>query len=217
MDDAESDDDSMGVQQILKEHDKRPTLTISAGVSEVFTSNAALTRTRPRHDVFGVADVGVVWTPRLSPSVEVNAGAHASIFRYARTPELDFENLSAGLGLTWAPPSLPGFSVFARYDLTQLLDSSGNHILTDNVFTAARRRYLSSAVRTRSRLEQRAAWISPTRSPPSGTSSAVLPITMCKSRAISAWTFSGGPRRISTSSSTAQILTTSFRSLCATG
>ena len=135
MDDAESDDDSMGVQQILKEHDKRPTLTISAGVSEVFTSNAALTRTRPRHDVFGVADVGVAWTPRLSPSVEVNAGAHASIFRYARTPELDFENFGAGLGLTWAPPSLPGFSVFVRYDLTQLLDSSGNHILTDNVFT----------------------------------------------------------------------------------
>ena len=134
-DDAESDDDSMGVQQILKEHDKRPTLTISAGVSEVFTSNAALTRNEPRHDLFGVADVGVSWTPRLGPSVEVNAGAHASIFRYVRTPELDFENLGAGLGLVWAPANLPGFSTFARYDLTQLLDSSGEHILTDNVFT----------------------------------------------------------------------------------
>ena len=135
-DDPGYEDDSMGVQQILKEHDKRPTLVISAGVSEVFTSNAALTRNDERHDLFGVAEVGVSWTPRLSPTVEVNAGAHASIFRYVRTSELDFENLGFGAGLAWAPQGLGGVSFFARYDFTQLLDSDGDHILTDNVFSA---------------------------------------------------------------------------------
>ena len=136
-DETVSEDDSMGVQQILKEqHDKRPTLVISAGVSEVFTSNAALTRNDERHDLFGVAEVGVSYTPRLSPSVEVNAGAHASIFRYVRTSELDFENLGVGAGLAWAPQALGGVSFFGRYDLTQLLDTSGEHILTDNVFSA---------------------------------------------------------------------------------
>jgi len=134
-DDIESEDDSMGVQQILKEHDKRPTLLISAGVSEVFTSNAALTRNEERADLFGVADVGVTWTPRLSPTVEANAGAHASIFRYVRTPELDFANLGVGAGLSWAPQNLGGVSFFARYDLTELIGSDGDHILTDNVFT----------------------------------------------------------------------------------
>ena len=133
--DIASDDDSMGVQQILKEHDKRPSIVISAGVSEVFTSNAALTRNDTRHDLFGVADVGAVWTPRLSPTVEANAGAHASIFRYVRTPELDFQNFGGGAGLAWTPAGLRGFSVFGRYDLTVLFDSSGEHILTDNVFT----------------------------------------------------------------------------------
>lgn len=134
-DDSASEDDSMGVQQILKEHDKRPTLVISAGVSEVFTSNAALTRNDERPDVFGVGEVGIAWTPRLSPTVEVNAGAHASLFRYIRTPELDFANLGFGVGLAWAPRNLGGISFFARYDLTELLGSDGDHILTDNVFT----------------------------------------------------------------------------------
>lgn len=133
--DTVSEDDSMGVQQILKEQPHRPSITISAGVSEVFTSNAALTRNDERHDLFGVAEVGVAWTPRLSPTVEVNAGAHASIFRYVRTSELDFENLGFGAGLSWAPQGLGGVSFFARYDFTQLLDSDGDHILADNVFS----------------------------------------------------------------------------------
>ena len=131
-----SEDDSMGVQQILKEQQKRPTFAITAGISEVFTSNAALTRNDERHDLFGVAELGVSWTPRLSPTVEANAAAHASIFRYVRTSELDFENLGVGAGLGWAPEALGGVSFFARYDLTQLLDTSGEHILTDNVFSA---------------------------------------------------------------------------------
>jgi hypothetical protein len=132
---TEADDDSMGVQQILKEHEQRPTLVITAGASEVFTSNAALTRSDTRHDLFAVANVGIVWTPRVSPTVEVNAAANASVFRYVRTPELNFENLSAGAGVAWTPQALRGFSVFARYDFTQLLDDSGDHILSDHVFT----------------------------------------------------------------------------------
>ncbi len=133
--DIATDDDSMGVQQILKEQEKRPTFVISVGVSEVFTNNVALTRNDERHDLFGVAEVGASWTPRLSPTVEVNAGAHASVFRYLRTPELNFENLGVGLGLGWTPEALRGVSLFGRYDLTQLLDADGDHILTDNVFT----------------------------------------------------------------------------------
>ena len=135
-DEGELDDDSMGVQQILKEHDKRPTLVISAGVSEVFTNNAALTRDDMRHDLFGVGNLGIVWTPRLSPTVELNAAANAAVFRYVRTPELNFESLGVGAGLNWTPEGLRGFSLFARYDFTQLLDDSGEHILSDHVVTA---------------------------------------------------------------------------------
>ena len=134
-DESVSEDDSMGVQQILKEQKQRPTFAISAGLSEVFTSNAALTRRDERPDLFGVAELGASWTPRLSPTVEVNAGAHASLFRYVRTPELDFENLGVGAGLAWTPAALGGISFFARYDLTELLGSDGSHILTDHIFS----------------------------------------------------------------------------------
>jgi hypothetical protein len=135
-DDAtEADDDSIGVQQILKEHEQRPTLVITAGLSEVFTTNAALTRSDTRHDLFGVANLGIAWTPRVSPTVELSATAGAAIFRYVRTPELDFENLGAGLGIAWTPAGLGGVSLFARYDFTQLLDDGGGHILSDHVFS----------------------------------------------------------------------------------
>ena len=142
-DDVESDDDSMGVQQILKEQEKRPTFVITVGASEVFTSNAALTRRDERADLFGVGELGFVWTPRLAPTLEANAGGHASIFRYVRTSELDFENLGVGAGLTWAPQQLGGISFFARYDLTELLGSDGDHILTDHVFTGGAQKVIA--------------------------------------------------------------------------
>jgi hypothetical protein len=132
---SSSDDDSLGAQMILKSEERPPVFVVSGSASVVYTSNVALASEDERPDVFAVAGAGIAWTPRLSPTVQTAVAANASIFRYNRTPELDFQNLSLHAGLGWSPRSLQGVTLFASYDFTELLSSSGRHILADNVFT----------------------------------------------------------------------------------
>jgi hypothetical protein len=132
---SSSDDDSLGAQMILKDEPRNPVFVVSGTASLVYTSNVALSSADERPDVFAVAGAGIAWTPRLSPTVSASAAANASLFRYNRTPELDFENLSLHAGLGWTPRRMKGVTLFASYDFTELLSKDGDHILADNVFT----------------------------------------------------------------------------------
>ena len=80
-------------------------------------------------------DAGVGWSQKLGPTLETNVGFHASVFRYDKNPQLDFQNLGFGASVAWALPRVPGVSAFARYEFTQLIDTDGNGILTDHAFT----------------------------------------------------------------------------------
>ena len=130
-----SDDDSFGAQQILKAQERQPTFTVSGTASVVYTDNVALTRRDTHDDVFALADAAITWTPRLGRNLEASVGVHASVFRYDRTSELDFQNVGFGAGLAWSPPQLKGVGFFARYDLTELFGRDGHQILLDNVIT----------------------------------------------------------------------------------
>jgi hypothetical protein len=132
---SSSDDDSLGAQMILKNEERSPVFVVSGTASVVYTSNVALSSADERHDVFAIAGAGIAWTPKLSPTVHAAVAANASMFRYSRTSELDFENFSLHAGLGWSPPSLKGITLFASYDFTELLSAEGRHILADNVFT----------------------------------------------------------------------------------
>ena len=132
---TQSDDDSFGAQQILKTQERPRAWVVSGGVSVIYTNNVGLASENTKDDTFMVASAAVGWSKRLTPTVEANAGLQASVFRYADSTELDFQNVGFGAGLSWTPPSLRGVSLFARYDLTELFGSDGDHILMDHVLT----------------------------------------------------------------------------------
>lgn len=131
-----SDDDSFGAQLILKSQERPRSWVVSGGISTIFTSNVGLASADPKDDIFVIANAAVGWSKRLSPTLEANAGAQASIFRYDKASELDFQSAGFGAGLNWTPPSLRGVSLFGRYDFTELFSSDGDHILMDHVLTA---------------------------------------------------------------------------------
>lgn len=132
---ASSDDDSFGEQAILKTQPRQPTFVVTGDASVFYTNNVALTRRATNDDAFFVGHVGGSWTPRISREVEAQIGASASVFRYRDTPALDFQNLSLGAGIYWSPPQLRGVGFFARYDLIELINRSGDEILQDHEFT----------------------------------------------------------------------------------
>ncbi|HEX8280036.1 MAG TPA: hypothetical protein VF551_01555 [Chthoniobacterales bacterium] len=130
-----SEDDSFGAQMILKQQERVRSFVITGGASLAYTSNVALTRRGERHDVFAVVDAGIGWSKRLTNELETSIGAHVSIFRYNRTPDLDFENIGFSAGLGWTPRSMGGISFFGRYDFTELLDRGGGEILMEHALT----------------------------------------------------------------------------------
>ncbi len=128
-------DDSFGAQLILKEQTREPSFTLSGGSSFFYTSNVALTRRDTRDDFFAVVNAAGSWTRRLQPEVELQVGLQGALFRYDRSSQLDFNNLGAGLGVSWTPQRWSGVSIFGRYDFTELIDRHGNEILRDHQFS----------------------------------------------------------------------------------
>ena len=129
-------DDSFGAQMILKNQERVRSFILQADASIYYTSNVALTRSATRDDDFAVLNAAGAWTHPLSPELAMLVGLQASAFRYSDASQLDFNDLGAGLGLAWAPPSWGGISMFGRYDFTELIDRHGNEILRDHEFSA---------------------------------------------------------------------------------
>jgi hypothetical protein len=130
-----SADDSFGTQIILKKRERVPTVTVGGDASIFYTDNAALTPDHKIDDAFVVTNAGISWTPRINPHLEAQFAGHASIFRYASTSSLDFENLGVGAALFWTPEGCHDIAFFARYDLIELLDRHSDEILRDHELT----------------------------------------------------------------------------------
>jgi len=131
-----AEDESFGVQQILKEQQEIPEFLISSSSTVYFTNNEALTHTDEKSDEFFVGDIGFSWTPRLSPGWQFQLGGAMALFRYEDSA-LDFESLGAGTGLVFTPPNMWGISFSGRYDFVELLDRHANQILQDHEFSLA--------------------------------------------------------------------------------
>ena len=120
---------------ILKDQERVRPFSLSGGASIFYTSNVALTRRDTHDDTFAVVNAAATWSRRLHPEVEMQFGLQASMFRYNRSSQLDFNDLGAGLGLSWMPRRWSGVSIFSRYDFTELIDRHGNEILRDHQFS----------------------------------------------------------------------------------
>ena len=136
------EDESFGVQQILKTQEKIPEFLISASSSVYFTSNVALTHTATQSDVFYVGDAGFSWTPHIKGGWQFQLGGALALFRYEESV-LDFESLGAGTGVTYTPPNLWGLSFSGRYDFVELLDRHSNQILQDHEFSFAVQKFVA--------------------------------------------------------------------------
>jgi len=129
-------DDSFGAQQIVKASEERVREFVLSGDAAIFyTNNVALTRRATVGDSFFVANMALSWNHALSPQLQLQIGGRAALFRYFDNSVLDFENLGAGIGLTWVPKPAWGLAIFARYDFTELLDKHSNEILEDHEFS----------------------------------------------------------------------------------
>jgi hypothetical protein len=132
-----AEDDSFGAQQILKSQPPRnPEFFVTGDSSLFYTTNAALTRRDTQDDGISVTTGAISWNHNLNAELQIQAGVHASLFRYVDNSALDFENLGAGIGATWAPRNPWGISVFGRYDFSELLDKHSRELLEDHEFTA---------------------------------------------------------------------------------
>lgn len=130
-----SGDDSFGAQIILKNQERPRSLSVFGDVSEFYTNNVDLTPHGTRSDFFLAANVGAAWRPTISRGLIADISAGTSAFRYAQFSELNFERISAGTGLTWVVPRIPGIIAFSRYDFTELVDSHSKELLQDHEFT----------------------------------------------------------------------------------
>ncbi len=139
---ANSEDESFGAQQILKTQQKIQDFTLGGSVSSFYTNNVALTRRNTISDSFAVGAAFFNWTPRINPGLQFQFGASASIFRYWDTTPLDFENIGTGVGLLWTPQNFWGIGILGRYDFTELLNSASGEILQDHEFSVALQKLL---------------------------------------------------------------------------
>ena len=131
------DDGSFGVQQLLGEGSKAQNLTAFTDVSGQVTSNVALTRHDAKSDAFLVATFGLNYRRALGGGVRLEADASFSTFRYNHYPSLGFNDLEAGLGLSYTARFLGGVDLYAGYAYSNLTTRSSdtffeNHALLLN-------------------------------------------------------------------------------------
>lgn len=129
-----SGDDSFGAQIILKSQERRRSFSFFTDISAFATNNVDLTPTATRRDFVVAANIGAAWRPIVNPQLIAELSTGASLFRYDRARELDFQKLYAGAGLSWLMPRLSGVLAFARYDFIEVLDSGNNELLQDHEF-----------------------------------------------------------------------------------
>ena len=131
-----SADDSFGAQIVLKNDKRPPTVDIFSNASVYYTNNVDLTPNHTRSDVFVIGNVAAAWRPIISPTLAGDISASASIFRYDRATELDFERVGAAAGLSWVVPHACGIVAFGRYDFSEVVNTAGHELLQDHQFTA---------------------------------------------------------------------------------
>lgn len=139
-DDDATSDDGFGEQVILKTESRPPTFVVTGSTSVSYTNNAALTPNNRIDDTFFNTNAAISWTPVLTPRLTGDITASGSIFRYDRTPALDFQTFGLGTGIFWNPQNFANISLFARYDFIEMFDRHSDEILRDNEFTLGAQR-----------------------------------------------------------------------------
>lgn len=130
------DNESFGVQQLLRDAERQRLFRAFADVSAFVTNNVALTRREPRSDAFLLATLGFEFRRPLPHGLHLDASLRVATFRYNEFYQLDFTSVDAGLGVSYHTEKLGGLDFFARYNFNELYSVASdegffkNHTLT---------------------------------------------------------------------------------------
>ncbi len=131
-----NDDESFGVQQILKRQEQPKPFRLFGEATGFYTSNAALTRTHPVSDAFLVATFGAEYRRALPYNLQFESTVKISTYRYDQYQQLSFNSIDAGAGLTYRATPLWNIDLSARYNFTDLFgDQSGESFFTNHTIT----------------------------------------------------------------------------------
>lgn len=131
------DDESFGVQQMLREHERFRHFRVGAEISAFATDNVALSSVNRQSDSFLAALVPVEYRRPLGGGFQLHADLRFALFRYNRFQQLDFNSFDVGVGLDYHTEKLGGLDLFARYNYNQLNSArSGNTFFKNHTFTA---------------------------------------------------------------------------------
>lgn len=130
------EDESFGVQQILKRQERLRPFNVFADASVFFTNNVALTRRDYQHDAFLTATFGASIQRPLTDALTLELTVKGGVFRYDKFTELDFESVDAGGGVSYRLRQLWNLTLFARYNFTDLISGeSGDEFFQNHTFT----------------------------------------------------------------------------------
>jgi len=133
-------DDALGQQYLLKRKSEYEPFSFFGNIAGNWTSNVALTKNNPQSDNYIVTTAGVSYQPIIRPNLLGEITAMQQWFRYDRFPDMNFNSLNLGAGLSYAIPELSNLAVFGRYNYNRLTDTDGaseylrNHSVTLGFF-----------------------------------------------------------------------------------
>ena len=114
-------DSDLGVQQILGAYDGLPPLDFRFDVSINHTDNAPDNTPTPETSAwFWAGQVDVNWNPRIAYGWFLDAGVGQGVYRFDDSPESDFENFEAYLGVQKSIPELDDLLFFVRFENQQI-------------------------------------------------------------------------------------------------
>jgi hypothetical protein len=117
-------DESFGVQQILKPQEKLRPFEVFADVSGLYTNNVALTHRGGVSDAFLVATFGLSYERALTRELKAEITLGGGVYRYDKFSELDFESVDATARFTYELTSLADIELFAQYNFSDLISGS---------------------------------------------------------------------------------------------
>ena len=135
---AGAEDDSFGVQALLKNQERERAFRGFAEITGFVTNNVALTHKAETSDTFLIATFGMEYRKKLTAELELDASFRGGLFRYNKVSALNFISIDTGAALTWHAQALWNLDFTAGYNFTDLInDRQGDSFFQNHAITLA--------------------------------------------------------------------------------
>ncbi len=116
---AEGDSD-LGVQSLLRAHERPKPFSLFADGGFVYTTNVALTKHNTQNDFFFVGEAGAAYEWTISPALSFSVAGREQYFAYNRFDQLDFGALNLAVGVAYTAHQFDDVVLSAQLGFTRL-------------------------------------------------------------------------------------------------